>query len=415
MRTFRNDERGSALVEAAVVFPLLILLWMFGAALTDAMVLKLKAAEAVRYSLWETTVFKGAQQIEDEVRARFSDLKSPRSLDTRGTDLLLAPAASDLRFLAKVDTTSTKAGLGASVDAVAKAQGFNLFGAATATVSLSRASDGVPSTLLAGGDFVGLRDGRSLSMPDALARLAVQAPLPDERPMQIVFDTWKAWPKPASATRTAAPTDVGASPMSTYPVVEEMVSAQVRQIAFAGLGSTSWFHRLDGVTSKILGSGVSEAMLGGRLPSIFSSERMDGPQGGPISILPVGVPEEPWAPSQCDVNGALRTCGTQRLGALVSSAAGPQFLADDGAMGSRVDRTRYTVPFRINSAYWTKDGGVNEPQADSAALQALPASMATDNESVRSWTCRGHFFAGAQTAQEADPKKRYSGPAGSCP
>jgi hypothetical protein len=433
-----NDERGSALVESAILFPVLILLWMFGAALTDAMILKLKAAEAVRYALWETTVFKQPQQIADDVSARFRDLKSPRDLDTKGTDLLLAPLASDLRFQASVDTTSTKAGiggeraqlpggfwsealgrvsdgLGSSVDAIAKAQGFNLFGAATATVSLARASDASPSRLLAGGDFVGLRDGRSLSMPDALEKLAFQAPLPGERPMQIVFDTWKAWPKPAAATFTPAPTAVGTSPMNTYPVVEEMVSAQVRRIAFAGLGSAPWFKRLDDVANKVLGSGVSEAVLGGRLPSIFSAERMDGPLGGTISILPVGLPDVPWAPSQCDVNGASRTCGTHRLGALVSSTGEPQFLGDDDAMGSRVDRTRYTVPFRINSAYWTKDGGVNDPQAAGASLQVLPPSMATDNESVRSWNCRGHFFAGAQTAQETDRARRYSGREGSCP
>jgi hypothetical protein len=252
-------------------------------------------------------------------------------------------------------------------------------------------------------------------MPEALAKLAFQAPLADERPMQIVFDTWKAWPKPAAATNTSAPTDVGTSPMNTYPVVEEAVSAQVRRIAFAGLSSTPWFSRLDSVTSKILGSGVSEALLGGRLPSIFSTERMDGPLGGPISILPVGVPAEPWAPSQCEVKGSLRTCGTHRLGALISSAEEPQFLGDDDAMGSRVDRTRYTVPFRINSAWWTNDGGVSEPQAVSASLQALPPSMGTDNESVRSWSCRGHFFAGAQMAQETERARRYSGREGSCP
>jgi hypothetical protein len=432
-----NDESGSALVESAILFPVLILLWMSGAALTDAMLLKLKAAEAVRYALWETTVFKQPRQIEDEVGARFRDLKSPRSLDAKGTDLLLAPLAGDLRFQASVDTTSTKAGLGGeraplpggfwsaalglvsnglgnSVDAVARAQGFNLFGAATARVSIARL-ESARSRLLVGGDFVGLRDGRSLSMPEALAKLAFQAPLADERPMQIVFDTWKAWPKPAAATNTSAPTDVGASPMNTYPVVEEVVSAQVRRIAFAGLGASPWFSRLDSVTSKILGSGVSEAVLGGRLPSIFSSERMDGPLGGPLSILPVGVPTEPWAPSQCEVNGSLQTCGTHRLGALVSSAEEPRFLGDDDAMGSRVDRTRYTVPFRINSSWWTNDGGVSEPQAVSASLQALPPSMATDNESVRSWNCRGHFFAGAQTAQETDRARRYSGREGSCP
>jgi hypothetical protein len=266
--------------------------------------------------------------------------------------------------------------------------------------------------LLAGGDFVGQRDGSSLSMPEALARLAFRAPLPGERPMSIVFDTWKAWPKPAEFTRSGAPTDVATSPMNTYPIVEQVVSEQVKKIAFAGLTSTPWFSRLNGITGKILSSGITEDMLGGHLPQVFSAERMDGPFAGPISILPVALPAESWAPAQCDVNGSLQTCGTHRLGSLVTSADTPQFLAEDDALGKNVDRTRYTVPFRINSEYWTSPGGVAEAAAETPSLTPLPNALATQNESVASWNCRGHFFAGAQTAQEPDVTRRYDR---SCP
>ena len=44
MREFPTAERGSAMVESAILFPVLILLIMFSAAMTDVMVLKLKAA-----------------------------------------------------------------------------------------------------------------------------------------------------------------------------------------------------------------------------------------------------------------------------------------------------------------------------------------------------------------------------------
>ncbi|TMA42696.1 MAG: hypothetical protein E6J82_08705 [Deltaproteobacteria bacterium] len=58
MNRAHTDEQGSALVEAALVIPVLLLLVCGSVALTDAVALKLKLAEALRYALWESTVFK---------------------------------------------------------------------------------------------------------------------------------------------------------------------------------------------------------------------------------------------------------------------------------------------------------------------------------------------------------------------
>src|SRR5205807_6114087 len=81
MAARRQSERGSAMVEAAIIFPCLVLILYWSAALTDVMVLKLKAAEALRYSLWEMTVFKPPAQINNEVQQRFVDLRSPKSIN----------------------------------------------------------------------------------------------------------------------------------------------------------------------------------------------------------------------------------------------------------------------------------------------------------------------------------------------
>jgi len=437
MRAFVKNERGSAMVESAILFPVLILLVMFSAAMADVMILKLKAAEALRYALWENTVFKPTAQIQSEVQARFADLKSPRSLNTPGTDLLLYPLAKDISWQANVDATSTKVGIGgqraelpggfwnqalgtvvntlaSSVDTVIGHQGFNQFGAAKVTVLLTRARHDANSILLQGGDLAGARGGNALGAPGFLANLSFRAPLPSERPMELVFDTWKAWPKPTDYTFDGASTEVLTSPMQTYPVVEQLVSSQVKKISFVGLSGYSWFNGLNGIAGKILGNGITEALIGGHLPEVFSAERMDGPSAGPITILPVGVPSESWAPSQCDNNGKQQTCATQRLGGLVSSSVKTQFVGNDDSLGNQVDSTRYTVPFKINSRYWKKSGGVDDLNANTASLQTLPAAIATANEYVKSWNCRGHFFAGAQTAQQTDRTARYSGFPGSC-
>ena len=54
MRTL-SGQSGSALVEAAILFPCLVLILFWSIAFTDVLILKLKASEAARFALWETT------------------------------------------------------------------------------------------------------------------------------------------------------------------------------------------------------------------------------------------------------------------------------------------------------------------------------------------------------------------------
>src|SRR5215510_10375595 len=156
MRPLQTSESGSALVEAAIVLPCLVLVVCGSAALTDALVLKLKAAEALRYALWESTIFKSPRQIDLEVQQRFADLRSPRGLNLQHTGLLLYPWSRDLSWRADLDTTSAEAGLGGAAAAAMK---FNTHGVALARISL-RARHGAHS-------------------------LAFQAPLAAQRPMQL--------------------------------------------------------------------------------------------------------------------------------------------------------------------------------------------------------------------------------------
>ena len=414
MGSRQGDERGSALVEAALVVPVLLLLICGAAALTDALTLKLKVAEALRYALWESTVFKAPARIEAEVHARFADLKSPAAVQSRSTGLVLYPSSRGVGFRAQVDMTTGEVALGgsarlvksaapwdrfvdalasaldAAVDPATKAMGFNTRGSAVARVSLDAEADAHTAIAQAG----------EIRNVPGLRRFHLQAPLQSQHPMRLVFDTWKAWPKPAPYTFTAAGTAVNTDPVHTYPEVERQVSAQVSRIAFFGAQRIPGFDEVRGFVSGLLRAGVTRTLAGGTLPDIFSTDRMDDPRTnrGPITILPPERAVESWVPHLCEIAGAEVPCPTQRAGD-VTSAGGPRYLDAEHSIGDRVDRTRYTVPYRIRSNYWTRYGGMDR-ELDSPRLAPVDPRIAAENGYVKSYRCRGHFFAGAVKAQE---------------
>jgi hypothetical protein len=423
-RRLRTGERGSALTEAAIVVPCLVLIVYWSAALSDVMVLKLKATEAVRYALWETTVFKSPEQIGLEVQQRFTDLRSPGGLRAQHTGLTLYPLARDLAWSAQVDTTTAEASLGGTsrlpptggpwdrfidvvggtisraVDTAAAGMKFNTHGVALARVSLVRARHGRRPAVLGGGDLPGLRGGNDLSGPRSLASFAFHAPLGSHRPMRLVFDPWKAWPKPAPYTFAGAATDLGISPSRTYPEVERQVSAQLGGIAFLGVTRIPGFRELNGLVGRIFRFGVTKAVVGGTLPDIFSSERMDdlATNRGPITILPPEQAKESWVPHHCEIAGTDVPCPTQRAGDVTTAGSSPICLDDEHSVGDGIDRTRYTVPYRINTEYWTRSGGLDR-ELEAGQVEHVKPHLATDNGYVNTYRCRGHFFGGSRRAQ----------------
>ena len=431
-----QSERGSAMVEAAIIFPCLVLILYWSAALTDVMVLKLKAAEAVRYALWESTVFKPPAQINAEVQQKFVDLRSPRDLKLSYTSLLMYPLASNMQWKADVETSQKKVsiggdarippgigivgqligtvlgGLSRAVDAEMRRERFNTLGVAQARVTLVRAThDERESRILKGGDLLGLKGGNDLDHPKSMTNFTFESPLPSQRPMELVFDTWKAWPKPALYTRDGGRTDTSVSPLKTYPVVEDEVSAQVDKIVFFGLNRQPWFRTLRGAGRFV--AHVLGPMAGGSLPDVFSADRMDGggSNRGPVTILPPERADVSWAPGQCEFKGSMQPCPTQRVGDLRTSGSAAAYPDDSTTLGTNVDRTRYTLPYRINSDYWTQSGGTTsgDKTGKSALLSKVKPKLATNNDYVLTYRCRGHYFAGSQRGQEPSASKRYGG------
>jgi hypothetical protein len=423
-RRRRARERGSALTEAAIVIPTLVLLIYWSAAITDVLVLKLKGQEAARFALWETTVFRDPAQINADIAARFADLRSPASENRAFTGLMMYPQASSIVWSAQVNPKAAKVGLGGttrlpnepgimgflnqivnflsrSVDTALARQQFNVYGYAEARATLVRASH-QGSAILNGGDLVGARGGNDLDHPQSMANFTFQTPLPGERPMRLVYDSWRAWPKPAAYTSNGAKTNTAVSPLQTYPTVEEQVSTQVDKIAFFGLNRIGLFNSIKLVLLRLTSSGVVQTLMGGQLPELFSARRMEDPtfpKAGPLTILPVELPPEPWAAGRTQP-------GVQRMGDKFSSST--SIVSSDGAkeLSAGVDRSRYTLPYRINSDYWTADGGTNNNLLGKST-RAFNAQLKTQNEYVKSFACRGHYFAGATGPQITDQARRY--------
>ena len=383
MARLHRDEEGTALVEAAIVLPCLTLALLWSIELGDVLVLHLKAAEAARFALWESTVFQLPSRIALEVEQRFADLASPADVRLQHTGLFFHPRVRDLRWRAAVDMTSAEASLGGplaqnfplGIDNALKTMGFHPRGVAQARVFLAA--------------------GKSALLPH---RLSLQAPLAAERPLHLVFDPWKAWPRPAPYAVEGAGTDVATSPSRTYLEVEKQVSARLRRIAFFGAGRIPGLHGLQDIAGRLLRSGVGSTLAGGTLPDIFSTARMDGRERGPVTILPPERAAESWVPQRCEIAGRDVPCPTQRAGDVTSAVDKPAFLGGDRSLGDGVDRLRYTLPYRIRSSWWKRYGGMDR-ELHSARLEPVEPRLAAENAYVKSYRCRGHFFAGSSVAQ----------------
>jgi hypothetical protein len=439
-------EAGSAMTEAAIIIPVLAILVFWASAMTDIIILKVKAQEAARFALWELTVFRSPAEITTDLKTRFQDLKSPESVADGKTNLLLYPKSTNLTWNVAINPryqevkiggapqsgnsnglggvlgfVSQIAGfLGTTVDAGMRYMKFNTYGSGSVIVSLGASHTG--SRILNGGDFAGhISGGQDMRGTSIIDNLLFNAPVQGERPMRLVFDSWKAWPKPAMYTTDGATGNLAnpaLSPSQSYPVVESMVSQQVNQIAFFGLNQISFFNQLNNFMGQLLSSAIGQALVGGDAPTFFTTSPMDHrlndvsihamPVGhrsfpiGPVTILPVEPP-----------TGSAPGAGlfTNRLGDLGSAGYSVQTVDEYKGMGAGSDQSRYTVPYRINTKYWTRNGGTNWNSGSmiSAGSNVSPvaASIATKNNYVKTYACRGHFFAGATQAQISDPTKRF--------
>ncbi len=422
LQNLAKRERGSSLIEAAIMIPVLIMLLYWAIGVTDIMALRCKASEAARFALWETTVFRTQAEVLPDVWQRFADLKSPQGINLPYTGQMLYPQSANMTFTTAL-VTNRPVSLGGqvkldhptglvdvflnfllgavtgSVNGATSFFKFNTHGSATAVVTV-RASH-IGSTIFGGGEIL---KGVSMEHSAEMQNYTFTAPVVRANPMKLVFDTWKAWPKPGAYTTDGAPTNTNVDPKQTYLTVEQQVSSQVEKIAFYGAKQIGVLTAIDNFFTQVRSNPVAKFLFGGTVPSIIATDRMDGNGRGPITIRPVAAPDFGWVPSYSPGNGDQN--GSHRLGEMASFGNPVYTGYPRTAFIDKQDPSRYTVPFKINSQYFSDNGG-NDRNMNNIAHSLVKPQIATNNAYVGTYQCRGHFFAGSIAAGVTNVKKRY--------
>jgi hypothetical protein len=293
-----------------------------------------------------------------------------------------------------------------SVDGATRFFRFNTNGAATSQVTLVRASH-IGSQIFGGGEIL---KGVSMDHSAAMQNLTFTAPVKGANPMRLVFDTWKAWPKPAAFTRDGGKTNITVDPMKTYVTVEEQVSSQVDKVAFYGIKQIGFLSKIDDFLGKVRSSQVARFLFGGTIPSIIATDRMDARTRGPITIRPVERPDVGWTPTYNPGSGL--DAGSHRLGELASYGNPVYTDYPRTALIDQQDPSRYTVPYKINSQYFKSQGfsdgnGGGDRNVNNVLHTPMRPALAQQNDYVKTYQCRGHFFAGSINPGVTDVKRRY--------
>src|SRR5512137_163924 len=112
----RRHEQGQALVEFAIVAPLIIMVLMFSIWFVELVQIKLKVQEAARYAAWEATSYKlhdydkgqselnklsseMTQKVSQEAMLRYSDLDSSSASPTLNNSIFAASWTPPLIFV----------------------------------------------------------------------------------------------------------------------------------------------------------------------------------------------------------------------------------------------------------------------------------------------------------------------------
>jgi hypothetical protein len=236
----RESQRGSAVVEMAIMAPILTVMVLWLIYFWEMHSARIHAAEAARYIAWERTVSASTAGIGTEAIARFEDLDSSSPVGKLGLSywnkltILQANAADVPAPL--VDASNGAGGLGGFMSRVVGLLGGNLADPVVRHLGFDTGTGAVQSSV----QF----QMRNFVVPKRIGEYVAQVGTGSNGlgPLDLVFtdgyysyfDTWRAW-RPGDA------------PGNTYPAVQGHVRGRMDRIAYLGLMSSPAGSLLNGM------------------------------------------------------------------------------------------------------------------------------------------------------------------------
>ncbi|XXF80588.1 pilus assembly protein [Myxococcaceae bacterium GXIMD 01537] len=348
-RSARRRSRGGAMVEFAIMVPILLGLIFWANYFWEVSFARIKAAEVSRFVAFERTVRSNIPSIVAEARDRYQDLDGstkgvtkPKGI-TNGVTLTVTAQDAPAPIAGSISETNSQNGnpaggflsdiasmMGDAVETIIGLIGFDTNkGAVRVDVQIQIKNNIIPKKIV---DYVsGFNDNRlDLKLKDNF---------------YVYHDTWRAWRE-------------GANPRQTYPIVQQITQDRVKKIAYIGLAD-----KAGGVLSGI------EKFL-----DVLGLEFPLGPDYIKDSTLINKVKD----------NGRYAT------------------------MGGRATRT---VPGDVLQAYyWRTDTQACFNSCEPADIKRkrglISSSGDKANWPMRAYNCRGDFFQGAKKSK--DPEIVYS-------
>jgi hypothetical protein len=350
----RRSRRGGAMVEFAIMTPVLIALLLWASYFWEVSLARLKGVEVARFVAFERTVRGDLPAIVAEAQKRYQDLdgSTPDGNRPKGfingitlsvnASLAEAPLSGSLRGAAPAGTDLSKFSadissmVGDKVEDVIGKLGFRTDqGAVQTNVRLQIENRLIPTRLVS---YVSGFEGNQLD-------------LTFNDSFYLYHDTWRAWRE-------------GAHPSDTYPRVQALTHERVKQVAYLGLAKKE-----SGVLNTV-GKFLKALRLDYPLDNQYIQDS--------VLIQPVTASGRYGTLHR----GQTRTVPGDVLQALY-------WLDDTSACFGNSSKAGNNCRFREPPDVTRKRGMIN-------------SSGATANWPMRAYNCRGDFFQGAADSDEPE-------------
>jgi hypothetical protein len=227
-RPRREGQRGSSIVEMAIMAPILTAMVLWLVYFWEMHTARIRAAEAARYIAWQRTATASPAGIGAEAKTRFSDLDSSTPAGAQGTSywnrLTIQQSSAVDAAAPLVDAGAGAGGLGGVIGSVASLLGGSAVDPMVRRLGFNTRAGAVQSAVQFRMDnrVIPRRIGEYIAQVGAAQNGRGPLDLVFTDSYYTYFDTWRAW-------------QPGNDPRSTYPAVQGNVRGHMNQLTYLGV------------------------------------------------------------------------------------------------------------------------------------------------------------------------------------